>query len=347
MNIICLSKQFGILAKKESAIKFLFEPQMAKQNPSWKRHIYFNELKYDFMCEISAYGFSPYIHQTFDSQRQNKRIMKYQSQKFNYNLIDYIRKQNEKKQIPHIPNNKQENNIKIVHKMHSSEDRKTSSKSSRIKPSSNKTGLNSSAILPQQDFLLTALRKISTLPMPKNKKAFYSVNKSIKTNEGLNTTFFAKDNEAALNEKKVIEQKQTRLHYKRIDSLKERYSKSLREVRNIHPAIMSVDINNMHNKKEDFTLLRKYNPDFDNTANPVGLIKNQLDPISFARREREKELKAKNNQRVSTFKKLQPSIDNSNRHKNKKSAKSANHLNNQSDLLHRTRKSTEIIFCYA
>lgn len=342
MNIICLSKQFDILTKKESAIKFLFEPQMAKQNPSWKRHIYFNELKYDFMCEISAYGFSPYIHQTFDSQRQNKRIMMYQSQKFNYNLIDYIRKQNEKKQIPHIPNNKQENN-KIVHKVHSSEDRKTSSKSSIIKTSSNKTGLNSSAILPQQDFLLTALRKISTIPMPKNKKAFYSVNKSIKTNAGLNTTFFAKDNETALNEKKLFEQKQTRLQVKRIDCIKERYSKSLREVRNIHPAIMSVDINN----KKDFALLRKYNPDFDNTVNPVGLIKNQQDPISFAKREREKKLKAKNNQRVSSFNKLQPSIDSSNRHKKKKSAKSANHLNNQSDLLHRARKSTEIIFCYA
>lgn len=370
MNIVFLNKQFDTLTKKESAIKFQFEPQMEKLNPGWKRHIYFNELKYDFMCEISAYGFSPYIHQTFDSQRKNKRIMMYNSQKFNYNLVEYIRKQNEK-ETTQLTSALKHKAIRQNKKMLSRDDIKTSSKSSIIKTTSTKNILNCSAVLPHQDFLSNALRKIA-MSTPKSKASL--VNKSIRiTNEG-NTTLNANaivnmnPNSSVntninrtisiTNEKKIIKQKKKEFQVKTMEHLKEKYLKSLRQFRNMHPAVKSMDLNDS-NTRMNFTLLRKYAPEFDKTVNPVGLIKNQQNPAAFAKRERErekqkeieraKELKTKDkqHQESNTFKKLQPSFDPLNKHPKKRMAKSAHCVNkDNNNLLHRARKSSEIIFHY-
>ena len=82
---------FGSLDKKEKQLKYAFDPTFIKENKEWKRHLYYADLKSDFIKEINEYGFSPYLDQTCEQQKNNKIIMKFYKPNFISN-INYIRK---------------------------------------------------------------------------------------------------------------------------------------------------------------------------------------------------------------------------------------------------------------
>jgi len=59
MNLISINKEFERLQILEEYITFKFEPRSCVRDG--KRNIYYNDLKNDFVDEVNAYGFSPFI----------------------------------------------------------------------------------------------------------------------------------------------------------------------------------------------------------------------------------------------------------------------------------------------
>lgn len=59
MNLLQINKEFSKLRKIEEYITFRFEPRSRLK--TGKRHIYYQDLKSDFVDEVNAYGFSPFI----------------------------------------------------------------------------------------------------------------------------------------------------------------------------------------------------------------------------------------------------------------------------------------------
>lgn len=96
MNILRVNKQFDKIKKFEKQINYKYEPRIQKEDPSWRRHMFYKELKDEFIKEISSYGFSPYIDQSYDIQKRDKNIMKFKKRNYNYGLTNYVRKTNYK-----------------------------------------------------------------------------------------------------------------------------------------------------------------------------------------------------------------------------------------------------------
>ena len=92
-NISAIDAAFYLLNKKDNKINYYYEPRFTKKEKDWKRSYVFNELKKDFILDISNYGFSPYIESTSVDQRKNKNISKYIHIN-NYDFAKYIRKMN-------------------------------------------------------------------------------------------------------------------------------------------------------------------------------------------------------------------------------------------------------------
>jgi len=59
MNINIIDKKFRELNKVEDYLHAKFEPRVS--NSEVKRHLYFKEIKNDFVEELNTYGFSPFI----------------------------------------------------------------------------------------------------------------------------------------------------------------------------------------------------------------------------------------------------------------------------------------------
>ena len=74
MNLVLLNKQFDDIKKVEREIEYRYEPRITKEDPKWKRHMFYSELKDEFIKEVSSYGFCPFIEDTYDAQRKNKNI---------------------------------------------------------------------------------------------------------------------------------------------------------------------------------------------------------------------------------------------------------------------------------
>ena len=90
MNLLLIDKKFKKLNLIEEFINYKFEPR--SQNLKGKRHIYYNDLKFDFVDEINAYGFSPFIQETYDVQRRDKNIMMFKTNYLNQGLLNYVKK---------------------------------------------------------------------------------------------------------------------------------------------------------------------------------------------------------------------------------------------------------------
>ena len=89
MNINFIGKEFEKLAEIDKYINYEFEP---KANLKYgKRNIYYDELKHEFINDVNAYGFSPYILQSFMEQRENPNIKRFMKKKFNYGYTNYIK----------------------------------------------------------------------------------------------------------------------------------------------------------------------------------------------------------------------------------------------------------------
>ena len=89
MNLHFIGKEFARLEKLEDIINYQYEPKSNKR--FGKRNIYFDDLKLDFINEVSTYGFSPFILKNFGEQRDDKNIMRYMTKKFNHGLTNYIK----------------------------------------------------------------------------------------------------------------------------------------------------------------------------------------------------------------------------------------------------------------
>ena len=124
---------FESLDKKEKKLKYIFNPTFRKENKEWKRHLYFADLKCDFIKEINEFGFSPYLEQTCEQQKNNQYIMKFYKPAFISNM-NYIKKLNKSLSYQYINKssflNKQKKSIKkkILH------NRSNSMSNTTIKP---------------------------------------------------------------------------------------------------------------------------------------------------------------------------------------------------------------------
>ena len=97
MNLVLLNKQFDDIKKVEREIEYRYEPRITKEDPKWKRHMFYSELKDEFIKEVSSYGFCPFIEDTYDAQRKNKNIMKFRLLSYNQGMMNYVRKKYDQK----------------------------------------------------------------------------------------------------------------------------------------------------------------------------------------------------------------------------------------------------------
>lgn len=92
MNIAQINKQFLALQNIEKAINYCFEPRKVKDNSAWRRHMFFKELKDDFIKEVSSYGFSPYIEEPYESQKKDRNIMKFKKGETHRGFQNYVKR---------------------------------------------------------------------------------------------------------------------------------------------------------------------------------------------------------------------------------------------------------------
>lgn len=59
MNLHFIEQQFKLLNLQEDLITYQFEPRSDKFLT--KRHVYYKDMEQDFIEEVNAYGFSPFI----------------------------------------------------------------------------------------------------------------------------------------------------------------------------------------------------------------------------------------------------------------------------------------------
>ena len=94
MSISIVCNKLDKIKNIENFINYKYEPHAVKFMKKWNRHIYFKDFKNEFIKELTTYGFSPFVHEDYLSQRRNPNIMKYKPQNFNYGLINYMHKKN-------------------------------------------------------------------------------------------------------------------------------------------------------------------------------------------------------------------------------------------------------------
>ena len=103
MNIKWVDKAFRGLLLDEKEIDYKYEPKSSRDvktifraigsdDRKIKRHTHFDDLKEDFIEELTVFGFSPFTHKTFMEQLKDKDIMKYKLKQFNYGLKNYVKK---------------------------------------------------------------------------------------------------------------------------------------------------------------------------------------------------------------------------------------------------------------
>jgi hypothetical protein len=107
-SIKILDKAFEYLNNEERKLNYEYDPRSEKKDESWRRHLFFFELKKDFIKDIKEFGFCPYIQKPYDEQRKDKNIMKF-TRKGNLSRTDYIKNLYKK-----ITNNSNNNNNKLL-----------------------------------------------------------------------------------------------------------------------------------------------------------------------------------------------------------------------------------------
>ena len=89
-NIKLISKAFDYIKKEEKKLNYEYEPHFEKEDDNWKRHLFFFELKKDFIKDVTELGFCPYIQKPCEEQRRDKNIMRFRKVD-NYVRADYIK----------------------------------------------------------------------------------------------------------------------------------------------------------------------------------------------------------------------------------------------------------------
>ena len=85
-----INKAFEFLEEEEKKINYEYEPHFEKEDDTWKRHLFFFELKKDFIKDVTEFGFCPYIQKPCREQRNDKNIMRFQKAD-NFVRTDYIK----------------------------------------------------------------------------------------------------------------------------------------------------------------------------------------------------------------------------------------------------------------
>jgi hypothetical protein len=85
-----INKAFDYLEEEEKKINYEYEPHFEKEDDTWKRHLFFFELKKDFIKDVTEFGFCPYIQKPCREQRNDKNIMRFQKVD-NFVRTDYIK----------------------------------------------------------------------------------------------------------------------------------------------------------------------------------------------------------------------------------------------------------------
>lgn len=67
MNLFFIDKEFKKLNVLEEYITFKYEPR--SKIKKGRRHIYYKDLKNDFVEELNAYGFSPFIQSNYSLKK--------------------------------------------------------------------------------------------------------------------------------------------------------------------------------------------------------------------------------------------------------------------------------------
>ena len=90
-SIKILDKAFDYIYEEEKKLNYEYDPRNNnKEDDTWKRHLFFFELKKDFIKDVGEFGFCPYIKQPYDEQRKDKKILKY-LKPGNVSRTDYIK----------------------------------------------------------------------------------------------------------------------------------------------------------------------------------------------------------------------------------------------------------------
>ena len=85
-----LNKAFDYIKEEEKKLYYEFEPHFDKEDDTWKRHLFFFELKKDFIKDVTEFGFCPYIQKPCEEQRRDKNIMRFKKAD-NFKRTDYIK----------------------------------------------------------------------------------------------------------------------------------------------------------------------------------------------------------------------------------------------------------------
>ena len=68
-SIKILDKAFDYLNNEERKLNYEYDPRSEKKDESWKRHLFFFELKKDFIKDIQEFGFCPYIEKPYENTK--------------------------------------------------------------------------------------------------------------------------------------------------------------------------------------------------------------------------------------------------------------------------------------
>lgn len=89
-SLKCINKAFDYIEEEEKILNYKYEPYYEKRNENWKRHLFFFELKKDFIKDVTELGFCPYIHKSCEEQRRDQNIMRFKNMG-NSTMNDYIK----------------------------------------------------------------------------------------------------------------------------------------------------------------------------------------------------------------------------------------------------------------
>ena len=89
-NLKLINKAFDYIINEEKKLNYEYEPHFEEHDENWKRHLFFFELKKDFIKDVTEFGFCPYIQKPCEEQRRDKNIMRFQKID-NFVRTDYIK----------------------------------------------------------------------------------------------------------------------------------------------------------------------------------------------------------------------------------------------------------------
>lgn len=90
-SIKLINRAFDKVYDIEKRVNYEFEPVYFRKNRDWKRNLYFDELKNDFIKDVAEFGFCPYIPKKFNDQQKNINISKF-AKIDNYSKLDYLKR---------------------------------------------------------------------------------------------------------------------------------------------------------------------------------------------------------------------------------------------------------------